>query len=117
MRLTLLSIAFFTTCLATAAAQPGPSALTTTTNNANTSKIVKAKQVATTPETARMRLQTGQEAIKISTAHSAVPGRTLPQGAAADQPDESADLPYGTLLATLVLMAAIAVRRSKAGRP
>jgi hypothetical protein len=113
MRLTLLSIAFFTTCLATAAAQPGPSALTT----ANTSKIVKAKQVAKAPETARMRLQPGQEAIKVSTAHSAVPGRTLPQGTVAVQPDEPADLPYGTLLATLVLMAAIAVRRSKAGRP
>lgn len=116
MRLTLLSIAFFTTCLATAAAQPGPSALTTTNNN--TSKIVKAKQAAKAAETtARMRLQPGQEAIKISTAHSAVPGRTLPQGTAAVQPDEPADLPYGTLLATLVLMAAIAVRRSKAGRP
>ncbi|MEO8020887.1 hypothetical protein [Polaromonas sp.] len=114
MRLTLLSSAFFSACLTSAAAQPGPSALPA----ANTSKIVKAKQLAKAPEaTTRMKLQPGQEAIKVSAAHTAAPGRPMAQGTVASQPDEPDELPYGTLLATLVLMAAIAVRRSKAGRP
>lgn len=113
MRLTLLSLAFFTACLAPVAAQPGPSALSTV----NTSKIIKTKQLANAPEaTTRMKLQPGQEAIKVSAAHTAVPGRPMAQGTVAAQPDESDNLSYGTLLATLVLMAAIAVRRSKAGR-
>lgn len=114
MRLTLLSFVFFAACLAPAAAQPGPGALSA----ADTSKIVKAKQVAKAPEaTTRMKLQPGQEAIKVSSAHTAVQGRPMAQGSVAGQPDESDGLSYGTLLATLVLMAAIAVRRSKAGRP
>ncbi len=114
MRLTLLPFVFFVACLTPVAAQPGPSTLST----ANTHKIVKAKQVAKAPEaTTRMKLQPGQEAIKVSAAHPAVQGRPMAQGTVAGQPDESDELSYGTLLATLVLMAAIAVRRSRAGRP
>lgn len=114
MRLPLLSFVFFAACLTTAAAQPGPNTLST----ANTSKIVKSKQVAKAPEaTTRMKLQPGQEAIKVSAAHTAMQGRPMAQGTVAGQPDEPDGLSYGTLLATLVLMAAIAVRRSKAGRP
>ena len=116
MRLTLLFPVFFAACLTAAVAQPSPS--THATASTSPSKIVKAKQLAKTPEAAtRMKLQPGQEAIKVSAAHTAVQGRVTAQGTAAGQPDEADELSYGTLLATLILMAAIAVRRSKAGRP
>jgi len=115
MRLTLLSLAFFATCLTSAAAQPGALS-TTNTNKAN--KVVQATQVVKTTEAAtRMKLQPGQEAIKVNAAHTAVQGRQGAQSTVPGRPEESDNLSYGTLLATLVLMAAIAVRRSKAGRP
>ena len=116
MRLTLLPIAFFATCLTAAAAQPGTFS-TPPTHKAH--KVIQTAPVAKTTEAAtRMKLQPGQEAIKISTGHPALQSRQMTQSTASSQPEESDDLPpYGTLLATLVLMAAIAVRRSNTGRP
>lgn len=116
MRLTLLPVAFFATCLTAAAAQPGTLS-TIPTHKAH--KVVQTAPVAKTTEATatRMKLQPGQEAIKVSTGHPALQSRQMIQSTASSQPEESDDPPYGTLLATLVLMAAIALRRSKTGRP
>ncbi|WP_139351774.1 hypothetical protein [Polaromonas sp. A23] len=68
----------------------------------------------------RMKFQPSQEAVRLNTAHSTPQTRQTAQNPS-DLKDtneaEGEGLPYGTLLATLVLMAAIAVRRSRAGRP
>lgn len=87
-------------------------------------KAIKAADSAKTLQqagisTTNMKLQPGQEAVRVNAAHATQ--QTLHQTAqdkpAAKAADETEELSYGTLLATLVLMAAIAVRRLKAGRP
>lgn len=65
-----------------------------------------------------MKLQPGQETARINAVHGAgQAGRQVGQHTpVVKAADETEDLSYGTLFATLVLMAAIAVRRLKAGR-
>jgi hypothetical protein len=66
----------------------------------------------------RMKFQPGQEAARLNAAHGTPQARqATPNPPAIKDTSETEGLPYGTLLATLVLMAAIAVRRSRAGRP
>jgi hypothetical protein len=63
-----------------------------------------------------MKLQPGTETVKVRAVYS--PNvRPNPSAERADDPGESGWRSYGMLLATLVLMGVIAVRRYKAGRP
>ena len=73
--------------------------------------------MAEKPTTARMKLQSGAgaETVKVRAVYSP-DVRPNPSADELD-PDESGWRSYGMLLATLVLMGVIAVRRYKAGRP
>lgn len=111
MRLALLPVVFLLYSQFSVAA-PAPSLATDKS----------AKTVQTTPQAGvtatRVKLPPGQEAVRFNAGHGTPEARqavqhTTPVKAA----DETENLSYGTLLATLVLMVAIAVRRSKAGRP
>lgn len=68
----------------------------------------------------RMKFQPSQEAARLNAAHGTPQARQTAQNPSAvkdaNEP-EAEGVPYGTLLATLVLMVAIAVRRSSVGRP
>lgn len=67
-----------------------------------------------------MKLQAGAETVKVRAVYSPDIRPNPPQAFAADDEagvGESGWRSYGMLLATLVLMAVIAVRRYKAGRP
>ena len=67
------------------------------------------------PTATRMKLQAGAETVKVRAVYS--PNvRPNPPADELD-PGESGWRSYGMLLATLVLMGVIAVRRYKAGRP
>lgn len=82
--------------------------------------VASAHQPGTTAtvKATRMKFQPGQESARLNTAHSTPQARQTAQNPPAlKDSSETEGLSYGTLLATLVLMAAIAVRRSKAGRP
>jgi hypothetical protein len=71
-------------------------------------------------KTTRMKLQAGTETVKVRAVYSPDIRPNPPQAfASGDEPDagESGWRSYGMLLATLVLMGVIAVRRYKAGRP
>lgn len=73
---------------------------------------------ASAAKTTPMKLQAGADTVKVRAVYS--PDiRPNPSFALDDEPDagESGWRSYGMLLATLVLMAVIAVRRYKAGRP
>jgi len=114
MRLALITIAFLLHSQISAAATTTPIASETP---AKTVKTVKSAHQAGITST-HMKLQPGQEAVRVNAVHGAAQigrqtGQPSPAVKAADEAD---DLSYGTLLATLVLMAAIAVRRLKAGR-
>jgi hypothetical protein len=72
------------------------------------------------PDTAvRVKLQSGTEGVKVSTKHGETQAHSVAQRSANDtsSTDDSGWRTYGTLLATLVLMGVIAVRRQKSGRP
>ncbi|EJL83847.1 hypothetical protein PMI15_02438 [Polaromonas sp. CF318] len=76
----------------------------------------KAGAAKTTP----MKLQAGADSVKVRAVYSPDIRPNPPQAFAADDEadaDQSGWRSYGMLLATLVLMAVIAVRRYKAGRP
>ncbi|SDM80393.1 hypothetical protein [Polaromonas sp. JS666] len=76
----------------------------------------KAGAAKTTP----MKLQAGADSVKVRAVYSPDIRPNPPQAFAADDETgagESGWRSYGMLLATLVLMAVIAVRRYKAGRP
>jgi hypothetical protein len=67
-----------------------------------------------------MKLQAGADSVKVRAVYSPDIRPNPPQAFAADDESgagESGWRSYGMLLATLVLMAVIAVRRYKAGRP
>jgi hypothetical protein len=69
---------------------------------------------------ARMKLQAGADTVKVRAVYSPDIRPNPPQAFAADDEadtDASGWRSYGMLLATLVLMGVIAVRRYKAGRP
>lgn len=67
---------------------------------------------------AHMALQLGPEAVKVSTKNNETQVRTVSQNPTGEAPnrDSSGWRTYGTLLATLVLMGAIALRRHKSGK-
>jgi hypothetical protein len=99
--------------LASLAAAPASYATSTTQPlTAHTAPTVKA---VTAEKPTRMKLQPGAETVKVRAVYSpdvrANPSDDL------DDPGESGWRSYGMLLATLVLMGVIAVRRYKAGRP
>jgi hypothetical protein len=85
------------------AASPAPSPA------ASAVKGIKADQPA------RMKLQSGTETVKVRAVYS--PNVRPNPSDELDDPGESGWRSYGMLLATLVLMGVIAVRRYKAGRP
>ncbi|MDB5964794.1 MAG: hypothetical protein JWQ72_1294 [Polaromonas sp.] len=62
----------------------------------------------------RMKLQPGAEATKAQARWVAPRADSTTASEGSDAPDRQT---YGTLLATLVLMAAIAIRRNRSGRP
>jgi hypothetical protein len=69
---------------------------------------------------ARMKLQAGADTVKVRAVYSPDIRPNPPQAFATDDEadtDASGWRSYGMLLATLVLMGVIAVRRYKAGRP
>lgn len=74
-----------------------------------------AVQAATAAQPTQMKLQPGTETVKVRAVYSPVV-RPNPSTDEFD-PGESGWRSYGMLLATLVLMGVIAVRRYKAGRP
>jgi hypothetical protein len=78
--------------------------------------VTKASAAKSTP----MKLQAGADSVKVRAVYSPDIRPNPPQAFAADDESgagESGWRSYGMLLATLVLMAVIAVRRYKAGRP
>ena len=74
-----------------------------------------AVKTATAAQSTPMKLQSGAEGVKVRAVYSPVV-RPNPSTDEFDA-DESGWRSYGMLLATLVLMGVIAVRRYKAGRP
>lgn len=111
MRLALITIVFLLHSQAFAAA---PIATEKPVKKA----VASAHQPGATAKATRMKFQPGQESARLNTAHSTPQARQTAQNPPAlKDSSETEGLPYGTLLATLVLMAAIAVRRSSAGRP
>jgi hypothetical protein len=79
-----------------------------------------AAKAAIAETSTRMKLPSGAETVKVRAVYSPDIRPNPPQDPAfADEPDagESGWRSYGMLLATLVLMGVIAVRRYKAGRP
>ena len=74
-----------------------------------------AAKAATAAQPTHMKLQSSTETVKVRAVYSPVV-RPNPSTDEFDQ-DESGWRSYGMLLATLVLMGVIAVRRYKAGRP
>lgn len=76
---------------------------------------VPAVKAATDDQATRMKLQPGADTVKVRAVYSPVV-RPNPSTDEFDA-DESGWRSYGMLLATLVLMGVIAVRRYKAGRP
>ncbi len=107
----LTLLAFLAPCFAATAAQHG--------TPVTADKVVKVAQEARGKAATRMTQDSTQQAVKIKTRHPAPEIRPVVQTSApaAASAGESEGLSYGTLLATLILMAAIAVRRSTAGRP
>jgi hypothetical protein len=80
------------------------------------------KAVATVQPTrataTRMKFQPGQEAASMTAVQASPQARQKAQNPPLpEEANEPEGLSYGTLLAALALMAAIAVRRSNAGRP
>lgn len=82
------------------------------------SPAAPAVKAVTAENPARMKLQPGAESAKVRAVYSP-DVRANPLQNAGDEPAaaESGWRSYGMLLATLVLMGVIAVRRYKAGRP
>ena len=77
--------------------------------------VASAHQTGATATATRMKFQPGQESARLNAAHSTPQARQTAQTPPAlKDSNETESLSYGTLLATLVLMAAIAVRRSRA---
>jgi hypothetical protein len=79
-----------------------------------------AAKAATANKSTHMKLQAGTETVKVRAVYSPDIRPNPPQAFAADDgedADASGWRSYGMLLATLVLMGVIAVRRYKAGRP
>lgn len=74
-----------------------------------------AGKAATAAQASHMKLQPGTDTVKVRAVYSPVV-RPNPSTDEFDT-DESGWRSYGMLLATLVLMGVIAVRRYKAGRP
>ena len=74
-----------------------------------------AVKAATAAQAAQMKLQSGADTVKVRAVYSPV----VRPNPSTDEFDagESGWRSYGMLLATLVLMGVIAVRRYKAGRP
>ncbi len=70
---------------------------------------------ADNPAPTRVKLQSGAETVKVRAVYS--PDVRPNPSADEPEPGESGWRSYGMLLATLVLMGVIAVRRYKAGRP
>jgi hypothetical protein len=117
MRLALITIAFLLHSQISAAATTAQMASGTPAKTVKTVKTVKSAHQGGITST-HMKMQPGQEAVRVNAVHRVgqagrQTGQHTPVVKAADEPE---DLSYGTLLATLVLMAAIAVRRLKAGR-
>jgi len=73
------------------------------------------KAAAAAQPTQHMKLQSGAETVKVRAVYS--PNVRPNPSADEPEPGESGWRSYGMLLATLVLMGVIAVRRYKAGRP
>lgn len=65
-----------------------------------------------------MTRQFAPEAVKVSAKNNEKQVRSLPQNSAGEQsdPGKSGWRTYGTLMATLILMGAIALRRYKSGK-
>ena len=75
--------------------------------------------VSATDSSTRMTRQFAPEAVKVSAKNNEKQVRSLPQNSADEQsdPGKSGWRTYGTLMATLILMGAIALRRYKSGKP
>lgn len=117
MRLALITIAFLLHSQISAAATTAQMASGTPAKTVKTVKTAKSAHQSGVRST-HMKMQPGQESVRVNAVHGVgqagrQTGQHTPVVKAAD---ETEGLSYGTLLATLVLMAAIAVRRLKAGR-
>jgi hypothetical protein len=85
---------------------------------ANPAKKAVASVPPSSATATRMKFQPGQEASSINAVQGSTPARQKAQNTpVVEKANEPEGLSYGTLLAALALMAAIAVRRSSAGRP
>lgn len=73
-----------------------------------------AVKTVTAETPTRMKLQSGADTVKVRAVYSP---NVRPNPSDEFDPSESGWRSYGMLLATLVLMGVIAVRRYKAGRP
>jgi hypothetical protein len=85
---------------------------------ANPAKKPAATVQPTKATATRMKFHPGQEGASMNAVQGAPQARKKAQNTpVAEEANEPEGLSYGTLLAALALMAAIAVRRSNAGRP
>ncbi len=121
MRFVLLTVALFTACMTSVAAHPNAASLPSSSGSATAARVVKATPLAAAPDGGkRVHLQAGTEVVKVNLPPMPLPARQAshaPDRASAAAKESETERSYGMPLAALALMVAIAVRRSKAGRP